>query len=334
MASMRFLLSGSSGFRRGLVTAAPVVGAAAMGASSSPSRPSAAPAALCEMKGYTGRFGGTEKLETGARGTLENSALEASAGKSAARWSIHCERIEGVAKELFCLIGGLDPYISSVSNCSGPIMKAIKDKMDKTNWDSLWSQGHTMFSYGPEMSTDPTEAMTIKMFTFMKSPKRVLEIGMFTGYGAAAIVEALPADGECVSLDIDPFLQRWVGEVMSKFPEGKKHSVMVGPALESMAKLPANKKFDFVFVDANKSEYKRYVEVLLERDLLADGAMIAVDNTLYCGLPYMPAEYDTQPKRRGFGEDIKEFNAWLANHPKLMTVMLPIRDGVTLVRKR
>merc|ERR1719253_2190498 len=147
------------------------------------------------MKGYMGRFGGTEKIDTGARGTLENSALEASAGKSAARWSIHCERIEGVAKELFCLIGGLDPYISLVSNAGGPIMKAIKDKMDATDWDALWAQRTTMFSYGPEMSTDPTEAQTIQMFPFMKNPKRVLEVGMFTGYGAAAIVEALPSDG-------------------------------------------------------------------------------------------------------------------------------------------
>merc|ERR1712032_561824 len=293
-----------------------------------------ASAANCEVKGYTGRFGGTEKLESEARGTLESNALEATAGQSAARWSIHSERIEGVAKELFCLIGGLESYITSVSNCGGPIMEAIKDKMDSTDWDKLYQQGKTMFSYGPEMSTDPTEAQTIKMFTFMKGAKRVLEIGMFTGYGAAAIVEALPSDGECVSLDIDPFLKEWVGKVMAKFPEGKKHSIMVGPALESMAKLPASKKFDFVFVDANKSEYKRYVELLLERDLLSDGAMIAVDNTLYCGLPYMPAEYDTQPKRRGFGEDIKEFNLWLANHPQLLTVMLPIRDGVTLVRKR
>jgi len=288
---------------------------------------------MCEMKGYTGRFDGTEKIDAGAKGALETSALEATAGKSAARWSIHCERIEGVAKELFCLIGGLDPYISSVSNARGPIMDAIQQKMDNTNWNMLWERKETMFSYGPEMSTDPTEAQTIKMFTFMKSPKRVLEIGMFTGYGAAAIVEALPADGECVSLDIDPFLKIWVGEVMDRFPEGKKHSVIVGPAIDSMLKLPADKKFDFVFVDANKSEYKRYVEILLERDLLSAGGMIAVDNTLYCGLPYMPAEYDTQPKRRGFGEDIREFNAWMASHPQLQTVMLPIRDGMTLVRK-
>jgi caffeoyl-CoA O-methyltransferase len=207
--------------------------------------------------------------------------------------------------------------------------------MDETEWDELWEKKKTMFSYGPEMSTDPTEAQTLKMFTFMKNPKRVLEIGMFTGYGAAAIVEALPPDGECVSLDIDPFLKTWVGEVFDKFPESKKkHKVLVGPALASLEKLPASEKFDCVFVDANKSEYRRYVEILLERDLLAVDAIIAVDNTLYCGLPYMPAEYDTQPKRRGFGEDIREFNAWLAAHPDLYTVMLPIRDGLTLVRKR
>lgn len=288
----------------------------------------------CEVKGYTGRFGGTEKLESNARGSLESNALEATAGKSAARWSIHSERIEGVAKELFCLIGGMDSYITSVSNCGGPIMQAIKDKMDSTDWDTLHKEGKTMFSYGPEMSTDPTEAQALKMFTFMKGAKCVLEIGMFAGYGAAAIVEALPLDGECVSLDIDPFLKHWVGEVMSRFPEGKKHSVIVGPALDSISALPADKKFDFVFIDANKSEYKRYVEVLLERDLLTDDAILAVDNTLYCGLPYMPAQYDTQPKRRGFGEDIREFNTWLASHPKLMTVLLPIRDGVTLVRKK
>jgi caffeoyl-CoA O-methyltransferase len=286
------------------------------------------------IKDYTGRFGGTEKTKDSGYGQLEKDSLEATSGKSATRWSIHSERVQGVAKELFGLIGGLDPYISSVSNADGPIMQAIKEKMDSTNWDALHEEGKTMFSYGPEMSTDPIEAQTIKMFTFMKNAKRVLEIGMFTGYGAAAIVEALPEDGECVSLDIDPYLKEWVGEVMSQFPDGKKHSVEVGPALDSLLKLPANKKFDFVFVDANKSEYRRYIEILLERGLLADDAMIAVDNTLYCGLPYMPEQYDAQPKRRGFGEDVKAFNEWLATQPDLMTVMLPIRDGITLVRKR
>jgi predicted O-methyltransferase YrrM len=168
----------------------------------------------------------------------------------------------------------------------------------------------------------------------MKNPKRVLEIGMFCGYGAAAIIEALPCDGHCVSLDIDPFLKGWVEDVTSKYPEGKQLEIVVGPAIDSMMKFPVEEKFDLVFIDANKSEYKRYVEILLERDLLSDSAIIIADNTLYCGLPYLPAEFDTQPKRRGFGEDIKEFNDWIAKHPHLMQVVLPIRDGVSLIRKR
>lgn len=118
-----------------------------------------------------------------------------------------------------------------------------------------------------------------------------------------------------------------------KYPQGPMLKIVTGPAIDSMLKLPANEKFDLIFIDANKSEYKRYVEILLERDLLADNAMIIADNTLYNGLPYLPAEFDTQPKRRAFGEDIKEFNAWITNHPKLMQVMLPIRDGVSLIRK-
>merc|ERR1712151_843494 len=149
-----------------------------------------------------------------------------------------------------------------------------------------------------------------------------------------SIVEALPNGGQCVSLDIDPFLKNWVEEVMSQFPDGSKHEVVVGPAIDSMLTLPADQKFDLVFIDANKSEYKRYVEILLERDLLADDGIMVCDNTLYNGLPFLPAQYDTQPKRRQFGERIREFNDWIANHPQLMQVIMPIRDGVSLVRKR
>lgn len=312
---------------RAVTAAAPAAGALAtfVGARTS----------MCQEKDYQGRFKGTEKAvgELNAERRAAMAAVDASSGKTAGKWSLHSERIEGVAKELFCLISGLDPYIGSISTAEGPVMKAIREKMETTDFDDLWAKRKTMFAYGVELSTDPVEAQTIKMFTFMKTPQRVLEIGMFCGYGAAAIIEALPKGGQCVSLDIDPFLKGWVEETVMKYPQGPMLKIVTGPAIDSMLKLPANEKFDLIFIDANKSEYKRYVEILLERDLLADNAMIIADNTLYNGLPYLPAEFDTQPKRRAFGEDIKEFNAWITNHPKLMQVMLPIRDGVSLIRK-
>jgi len=193
---------------------------------------------VCEEKDYTGRFKGTERATGNSEKAANLLAVDAALGKTAAKWSLHSERIEGLAKELFCIISGVDPYIGSISTAEGPIMKAIREKMEATDFDDLWDKKKTMFGYGTELSTDPVEAQTIKMFTFMKSPKRVLEIGMFCGYGAAAIIEALPSDGQCVSLDIDPYLKGWVEETTSKYPEGKKLKIVTGPAIDSMLKLP------------------------------------------------------------------------------------------------
>merc|ERR1719160_643696 len=89
-----------------------------------------------------------------------------------------------------------------------------------------------------------------------------------------------------------------------------------------------------VFVDANKAEYKRYVEVMLERDLIAPGGTIICDNVLYNGYPYLSCHFDSQPARRGFGNDIRVFNEWVCNHPDLEQVVLPIRDGVSILRKK
>merc|ERR1711977_603863 len=112
----------------------------------------------------------------------------------------------------------------------------------------------------------------------------------------------------------------------------QRHEVMLGPALESLPKITG--QFDMVFVDANKAEYKRYVEVMLERDLIAPGGTIICDNVLYNGYPYLNSHFDSQPARRGFGDDIKVFNQWVHDHPELEQVVLPIRDGVSILRKK
>merc|ERR1719265_945249 len=101
------------------------------------------------------------------------------------------------------LVGSIDPYVNQSSTAEGPAMRAIRKKMEETDWYALADSKTTMFSYGPEMSTDPVEAQFVKMMTYMKRPKQVLEIGMFTGYGSMAIAEALGDDGKVTSLDID-----------------------------------------------------------------------------------------------------------------------------------
>jgi len=286
-----------------------------------------------EDANYVGRFDGTQKTASTDE-KEETLAAEGTRGRTAARWSILSERIEGLAKEMYMLVGSLDPYVKDHSTAEGPAMKAIREKMDTTDWAGLAESKTTMFSYGAEMSTDPVEAQFVKMMTYMKRPKHVLEVGMFTGYGSMAIAEGLPSDGKITSLDIDPFLKTWVEDVSKDFPEGPKHEIVVGPALDSLQTLDASSKFDLVFIDANKAEYKGYLETLLSRNLLADDAMILADNTLYVGYPFLSDTYDTQPARRGFGDAVREFNAWVRDHPKLEQVILPIRDGVSMIRLR
>jgi len=211
-------------------------------------------------------------------------------------------------------------------------MKAVREKMLATSWAEEWENKRTMFSYGEEMSTDPLEAMMLKQFVHMAKPKRILEVGMFVGFGAVAMLEGCPT-AKVTSLEIDPYLKKWLSDCLEKFPDFKeRHEIVVGPALDSLPKITG--QYDMVFVDANKSEYKRYVELMLERDLIAPGGTIICDNVLYNGYPYLSSHFDAQPARRNFGNDIKEFNSWVCQHPELEQVVLPIRDGVSILRKK
>merc|ERR1711956_7755 len=83
-----------------------------------------------------------------------------------------------------------------------------------------------------------------------------------------------------------------------------------------------------------KAEYHRYVRVILENELLSDSGIIVADNILYNGYPYVNQHFDAQPARRQFGEAIKDFNEWVKNNAALEQVLLPVRDGISLIRKR
>merc|ERR1719281_1620756 len=287
---------------------------------------------------YIGRFDGTNPKHASpamaAAGAGFSGAQNAdiTALPTSTKWSVLSSRIEGLAMEMCQVVGGMDAYCVSMSNAEGPAMKAVREKMLATPWAEEWENKRTMFSYGEEMSTDPLEAMMLKQFVHMGKPKRILEVGMFVGFGSVAMLEGSPT-ANVVSLDIDPYLKKWLGDCLENFPDFRKcHEIVVGPALESLAKITG--QFDMAFVDANKSEYKRYVELMLERDLIAPGGTIICDNVLYNGYPYLSSHFDAQPARRNFGNDIKEFNSWVCQHPELEQVVLPIRDGVSILRKK
>jgi len=287
---------------------------------------------------YTGRFDGSESKHA-------SPAMAALSGRTGAesdptglptstKWSVLSSRVEGLVAELSQVVGNQDAYCVSQSKCEGPAMQAVREKMLSTDWGKAWAEKQTMFSYGEEMSTDPLEAMLLKQLVFMCAPRRVLEIGMFVGYGSVSMLEG-SSTTQVVSLEIDPYLPPWLRSCLTAAGKGdfcKRHEIMVGPALDSLPKLTG--QFDMVFVDANKAEYKRYVELILENKLLAEGGVIVCDNILYNGYPYVHPHFDAQPARRGFGDALKVFNQWVADHPQLEQVVLPIRDGISLIRQR
>jgi len=260
------------------------------------------------------------------------TATDPSALPTSTKWSVLSSRVEGLVAELSEVVGKQDAYCVSVSRCEGDVMAAVRDKMLTTPWGDLWEKKQTMFSYGEEMSTDPLEAMLLKQLAFMAAPRRVLEIGMFVGYGSVAMLEGSP-ETDVVSLEIDPYLKGWLAECLEPFPDiSARHEVVVGPALDSLPKLHG--QFDMVFVDANKAEYKRYVELIIQHKLLSSRGVIVCDNVLYNGYPYAHQHFDSQPARRHFGDAIREFNQWVADHPKLEQVVLPVRDGISIIKMK
>merc|ERR1711976_37683 len=157
-------------------------------------------------------------------------------------------------------------------------------------------------------------------------------MGVFVGYGAVSMLEGCPT-ANVVSLEIDPYLKDWLSSCLTDFPQlSERHEIVVGAALESLPKLEG--EFDMVFIDANKAEYKDYVQKILAQNLLAPEGMVVCDNILYNGYPYVDSHFDAQPARRGFGDAIKEFNQWVHDQPELEQIVLPIRDGVSFIRRR
>ncbi|MGK7920065.1 MAG: O-methyltransferase, partial [Trichodesmium sp.] len=154
--------------------------------------------------------------------------------------------------------------------------------------------------------------------------------GMFTGYSALAMAEALPEDGRMVACEVDQYVSDFARACFDKSPDGSKISIEVAPAIETMKKLvDAGETFDLVFIDADKGGYIEYFKMLLDTNLLATNGFICVDNTLLQGQPYLPPE-----KRTPNGEAIAQFNSFVAKDPRVEQVLLPLRDGVTIIRRK
>jgi caffeoyl-CoA O-methyltransferase len=225
------------------------------------------------------------------------------------------------------LAGGLDPYLSRCTTPESPALAALARRTRERDWDTRSGDG-VLMALEQEMLSGHVEGQVLKFLVHMARATRVLEIGMFTGYSALAMAEALPDGGELVACEIDPDVARFARECFAESPCGHRIAVRVGPALDTLAQLAGERtRFDLVFIDADKAGYLGYVEVLLSADLLTPHGVIAVDNTLMQGQPWLGRQESDN------GAAIADFNRRVADDPRVEQVLLPLRDGLTLIRR-
>ena len=228
------------------------------------------------------------------------------------------------------LAAGIDPYLEQCTTPESPALANLAQKTAAEDWSQRFSDRETVRQLEQEMLSGHIEGQTLKFFVHMTGAKRILEVGMFTGYSALAMAEALPEDGCVVACEVDSYVADFARACFDESPHGSKIRVEVAPALETLQKLAdAQEYFDLVFIDADKKEYVDYFKLLLDRELLTSGGFILVDNTLLQGQPYLPPQ-----QRSANGEAIAQFNRFVADDPRVEQVLLPLRDGLTIIRRK
>jgi caffeoyl-CoA O-methyltransferase len=178
----------------------------------------------------------------------------------------------------------------------------------------------------PQMLTGALAGRFLELLTFATGARRVLEIGTYTGYSALSMAQALPDGAELITCELDPERAEFTRAHLAGAPGGDKVDVRVGPALDTIAGFdPTDPPFDLVFIDADKVGYPAYFDAVLP--LLADRGLIVLDNMFRGG-----SVLEDDPDEGTVA--IVELSKRLAADPSLVTVLLPIRDGMTVVRRR
>lgn len=228
------------------------------------------------------------------------------------------------ARRAHDLAAGLDPYLDRGTTPESPALRALGERTAAEDWDA--ADGAVPLEQ--EMLSGHVEGRFLAFLVHLTRATRVLEIGMFTGYSALAMAEALDGDGELVACEVDAHAAAIARECFDASPAGERIRVEVAPALDTLARLAdAGESFDLVFVDADKAGYAAYLDAVLDTGLLAPDGVVCVDNTLMQGEPYLPGPSSAN------GTAIAAFNQAVVDDTRVEQVMLPLRDGLTLVRR-
>lgn len=179
----------------------------------------------------------------------------------------------------------------------------------------------------PHMLSGHVQGRLLALLSRMIRPRRILEIGTYTGYSALCLAEGLTGEGRLLTIERNDEMEDSIRENLSLSPLGQRIDLITGDACKIIPLLPTDERFDLVFIDGDKREYPQYWELVQNR--LADGGWILADNTLWDGHIVDPA-YDRDAQTKG----LRLFNDLVAQDDRWDKVIIPVRDGLTVITRK
>ncbi|GAB3316311.1 O-methyltransferase [Larkinella ripae] len=184
----------------------------------------------------------------------------------------------------------------------------------------------------PRMLSGHLQGRTLALLSRMLRPRRILEIGTFTGYSALCLAEGLTDDGRLITLEKDDELEEFARSYWNQSPVGSKIDLRVGFAPDLIPTLDG--PFDLVFIDADKENYSLYYDLVFDK--VRTGGIILADNVLWSGKVVKPAGAGKTAAERRADKDtqaVRDFNRKVSDDPRVEQVLLPVRDGLMMIYK-
>ena len=204
----------------------------------------------------------------------------------------------------------LDPYINQNASAEPILLQQLRRETH-------------LKTTQPHMISGHSQGRFLSLLSKIIQPKKILEIGTFTGYATLCLAEGLAADGQIITLDKNEELSYLPKKYFLLSPQAQQIEFILGDAKETLQRLDTT--FDLVFIDADKSGYLQYWELIKTR--LNPGAVVLIDNMLWYGKVYEGAQDKITQQLRQLNQDI-------AQDPDFDNVIVPLRDGIHLIRKK
>ena len=206
----------------------------------------------------------------------------------------------------------IEKYVEALSDKESPLLKEINEYTFRN-------------IHQPRMLSGHLQGRILSFISRIKKPKNILEIGTYTGYSALCLAEGLSTDGKLITIDKDKSLYSIVGDFFSRSKYANQIDRKIGEALNLIPEIKL--KFDLVFIDADKKNYKNYFNQVF--DMLNVGGVIIVDNVLWNG-KVTDLEKNHNDKITVY---MNEFNEYIKKNKKVSKLILPVRDGLTIIIK-